>query len=188
MNIWMRLFCEFFKTGLFSVGGGLATLPFIQEMGIKTGWFTGKDIADMVAVSEATPGPLGVNMATYVGYKSAGLLGGLVATIGLVTPSIIVILMISKILSKFRELMIVQWVFYGLRPASVALIGAAGLHVAGIALLNLEVYRDSGEIGELLNWKCILLAAVIYAVYRKFKVHPVVYIGAAAVAGILFQL
>lgn len=151
--IILQLFWEFFKTGLFAVGGGLATLPFLYRMSEATGWFTAGDIADLIAVSESTPGPLGVNMATYVGFKSVGLFGGVISTLGLICPSIVVIIIISRILEKFKESPAVQKVFYGLRPASTALITAAGLGVAKIALLHMEAYEESGEIMRLFNWK-----------------------------------
>lgn len=188
MTVWIRLFLEFFKTGLFAVGGGLATLPFLYEMSDATGWFTAQDIADMIAISESTPGPLGVNMATYVGFKTVGLFGGVISTIGLVCPAIIVIILVSKILDKFKESALVQKVFYGLRPASTALIAAAGLGVAKISLLKLEVFEETGAILDLFNWKCILLAVVVYITLKKFNKHPIAYIAASAVIGIIFQL
>lgn len=113
--ILLLLMWEFFKTGLFAIGGGLATLPFLYEMSVKTGWFTATDIANMIAISESTPGPLGINMATYVGYNTAGVAGAILAPIGEVLPSIIIILIIAKVLEKFKENQIVQDVFYGLR-------------------------------------------------------------------------
>lgn len=186
--IWVQLFWEFFKTGLFAVGGGLATLPFLYDISAKTGWFTAGDIADLIAVSESTPGPLGINMATYVGFKTVGLLGGIITTLGLILPSIVIIILISKILDKFKESPLVQKVFYGLRPASTALIAAAGLGVAKIALLRLDLFRKTGSFLDLLNWKCLLLAVLIYIGLKKFKKHPVLYIAAAAAAGILFKL
>ena len=134
--IYLRLFWEFFKTGLFSVGGGLATLPFIYDMSDRTGWFTYQQIADMVAVSESTPGPIGVNTATYVGYITGGVPGALIATLGLVTPAVICILIIASCLKKFRENRFVDHAFYGLRPASTAMVAAAGLSVVAITLLN----------------------------------------------------
>ena len=131
--IYLRLFWEFFKTGLFSVGG-LATLPFIYDMSDRTGWFTYQQIADMVAVSESTPGPIGVNTATYVGYITGGVPGALVATLGLVTPAVICILIIASCLKKFRENRFVDHAFYGLRPASAALIAAAMRQTSTAAL------------------------------------------------------
>lgn len=186
--IVLQLFWEFFKTGLFAVGGGLATLPFLYDMSSATGWFTAQDIADLIAVSESTPGPLGVNMATYVGFKTLGLFGGVISTLGLICPSIIIIILISKILDKFKESALVQRVFYGLRPASTALITAAGLGVAKLSLLHLDLFEETHSLLDLFNWKAILLAAIIYAALKKFKKHPIIYIAAAAVAGILFQL
>ena len=124
--LYVRLFWEFFKTGLFAVGGGLATLPFLQDMAERTGWFTHAQLADMLAVSESTPGPIGVNMATYVGFTTGGVPGALVATLGLVTPSVIVILIVAAFLKAFRDSKWVSGAFYGLRPASTALVAAAG--------------------------------------------------------------
>ena len=120
--ILLRLFYEFFKTGLFSVGGGMATIPFLQHMGETTGWFTNQELTTMIAVSESTPGPMGVNMATYVGFTVAGVPGAVIATLGEVTPSIIVILIIAALLRNFRENRYVDRAFYGLRPASTGLI------------------------------------------------------------------
>ena len=115
--LYLHLFWEFFKTGLFAVGGGLATLPFLQNMSDRTGWFTHAQLADMLAVSESTPGPIGVNMATYVGFSTGGVGGALIATLGLITPSVIVILIVAAFLKAFRDSKWVSAAFYALRPA-----------------------------------------------------------------------
>lgn len=188
MGTAFRLYWEFFKTGLFSVGGGLATLPFLIEMSARTGWFTSADIADMVAISESTPGPLGINMGTYVGYKTIGLFGGVVATLGIITPAIVIIILISKVLQKFKNSPAVEKIFYGLRPASTGLITAAGLGVAKIALLNIPLFEETGSFLDLIRFRQILLAAVMFFLLRKYKKHPIVYIAAAAVIGIVFKL
>ena len=198
--ILLRLFWEFFKTGLFTVGGGMATLPFLYAMGAKTGWFTDAMLADMVAVSESTPGPIGMNMATYVGYTTAGIPGAIVASLGLVVPSLIIITIIASMLGRFRSNKTVDAVFYGLRPCSVALIAAAGLMGARIPFLNpgvLDALLSHGAAaagaapGLLLRWKEILLAGIILVLTRaktKAKdLHPVVFIMASAVVGILFS-
>ena len=125
MMILIRLFFEFFKAGLFAIGGGMATLPFLYNISDKTGWFTYGQLADMVAIYESTPGPMGVNMATYVGFTTAGPVGAVIATLGLITPSIIVILIIAGFLKAFKTNKYVQNAFYGLRPASTGLIAAA---------------------------------------------------------------
>lgn len=184
----LRLFWEFFKTGLFAVGGGLATLPFLYNISETTGWFTAEDIANMIAISESTPGPLGVNMATYVGFHTVGLFGGIITTLGLMTAPIIVILIVSKIMAKFRNSQTVNRVFYGLRPASTALIASAGLGVAKITLLTLERYAASGALADILNIPCILLFAGIFFARKKINLHPIAFIAIAAVAGILFKL
>ncbi len=186
--IYLQLFWEFCKVGLFSVGGGLATIPFLSDLGSRTGWFTAGDLADMIAVSESTPGPLGVNTATYVGFRCGGLLGGVVATLGLIFPSIVIILVISKFLQRFRTSRGVEGVFYGLRPASTGLIAAALAEVVSIALLTLP----AGE-GEKLTFHlpAIALCAVVF-ILMKFtpakKLHPIVFIALSAVAGIVFQM
>lgn len=189
MGELLQLFYEFFKTGLFAVGGGLATLPFLYAIGAKTGWFTSIDVADMVAISESTPGPMGINMATYVGFTSFGVLGAIIGPLALVLPSLIVIVLVSRILDKFKESQVVKDVFYGLRPASTGLIIAAGIGVARIALLYEDVFAQTKDVLSLFNWKGILLAAGIYILTnnKKVKPHPILVIVIAAVVGIVFK-
>ena len=191
MSLYLRLFWEFFKTGLFAVGGGMATLPFMYDISDKTGWFTHSMLADMVAVSESTPGPIGVNMATYVGFVTGGVPGAVIATVGLVTPSVIVILLIARVLKVFRENQYVDAGFYGLRPCSVGLIAAAGVLVVKLALFNTELYASTGAIADLFNVKALILAAVLLAATRYIKklkgLHPIVFILASAVMGIVFS-
>ena len=190
--IYLRLFWEFFKVGLFSIGGGLATLPFLYSLGAKTGWFGTADVANMLAVSESTPGPIGVNMATYVGFDCAGVLGGVVATLGLVTPSVIVIVLIAMALQAFRTNKYVDAAFYTLHPASTGLIAAAGWSVFALVLLNLDAVRTSYRIADLLQWKNLILFAVIWVLTNLVKpvkkLHPVVFLALAAVVGIVFRL
>ena len=191
MSLYLRLFWEFFKTGLFAVGGGMATLPFMYDISDKTGWFTHSMLADMVAVSESTPGPIGVNMATYVGFVTGGVPGAVIATVGLVTPSVIVILLIARVLKAFRENQYVDAGFYGLRPCSVGLIAAAGVLVIKLALFNTELYASTGALLDLFNFKALILAAVLLIATRYIKklkgLHPIVFILASAVIGIVFS-
>ena len=190
MMIYLQLFYEFFKAGLFAIGGGMATIPFLYDMSDKMGWFTYADLANMVAISESTPGPIGINMATYVGYTLRGVPGAVTATVGLITPSIIIILIIAKFLQAFKDSPLVDAAFYGLRPASTGLIAAAGLSVLALVLVNPGVSEGAGIL-ELINIKSILLIAVLYyftAVCKKTKgLHPVCFIAASAVVGIVFQ-
>ena len=185
----LLLFWEFFKTGLFSIGGGLATLPFLYDMGERTGWFSAQEVADMLAISESTPGPIGVNMAVYAGFTTGGFWGSVCALVGLVTPSILVILIVAALLKSFRDNRWVQGAFYGLRPASTGLIAAAGLSVAVGALLNLERWSGLARFWEILDVRAILLAAATLAVSRLWKkLHPAFLILFCAVAGAVLRL
>ena len=184
--IYLRLFWEFLKIGLFAVGGGMATLPFLKELGARTGWFTQDLITDMIAISESTPGPIGINMATYVGCNIAGLFGGLIATLGELLPSVMIVILISKSLERFRSAKAVGDAFYGLRPAVTGLIAAAGIGVMQVAMVQLDLYRQTGSLLNLLDWKKFALFAVMFAAIRKLKWHPVVYIAISAVVGLVF--
>ena len=174
----IELFFSFFKIGLFAVGGGLATLPFLYELAEKTDWISIADISNMVAVSESTPGPLGVNMATYVGFFNSGLLGSVIATIGLITPSLIISIIIAGTLAKFRNSKTVKDVFYGFRAASCALITVAGIGVAKLAFFGEKVT---------FFWQGAVLAVLLYIGIKKLKWHPVAFIAISAFIGIIFK-
>lgn len=182
--LYIRLFWEFFQTGLFAVGGGMATLPFLYDISDRTGWFTHQDLADMIAVSESTPGPIGVNMATYAGYITSGIPGAVTATIGLITPSVIVILLVAAFLSKFHENKYVNGAFYGLRPASSAMITAAGLILARVVFF-------AGSFSNSINVKAVILAVILlaftHAITFTKKLHPVIWIAFSAIVGIIFE-
>jgi len=189
---YLLLFYEFCKTGLFAVGGGMATLPFLYDMSVRhPDWFTSAQITDMIAVSESTPGLIGVNMATFAGYHVGGVFGGIVATLGLIFPEIIVILLISRVLARFRSNEVVSAVFYGLRPCSVGLIAAAGMLVLKNALLDLDAFRASGALLDLISLKAISLAVLLLVLTRWVKptkkLHPVFFILFSAVIGIVFH-
>lgn len=184
--ILLRLFWEFFKTGLFAVGGGMATIPFLYDMSSKTCWFTAGELADMIAISESTPGPIGVNMSSFVGYQLSGIPGAVIATIGFITPSIIIIILVSCFLSRFRDNRFVESAFYGLRPASAGLITSAALSVVTVALLY-----DGWSFGTLLpsiRWSAVILAAFLLLVTNlkaTKKWHPIIFLGFSAVVGIV---
>ncbi len=200
MGTLLTLYWEFFKTGLFAVGGGMATLPFLQDIGQRTGWYTYGDLMNMLAVSESTPGPIGINMATYVGFTVAGIPGAVIATLGEVTPSIIVILIVAAILKSFRDNKYVDRAFYGLRPASTGLIGAACVAVILEVLTNIQSLAPAeGSLlkgfalgdGSFFRWQALLLAAALLVLTNWVKptknLHPIVFIGLSAVAGVVFQ-
>ena len=185
--IYLQLFWEFLKIGLFAVGGGMATLPFLQDLAEKTGWYSQSLITDMIAISESTPGPIGINMATYVGCNVAGFLGGVVATMGEILPAIVIVVTVSRYLAKFRGSKLVDAAFYGLRPAVTGLIAAAGISVVQVAMFHFDLYRQTGVLMDAFDLKKIVFFVVAFAAIKKFKLHPVVYIACAAVVGILLS-
>lgn len=182
--LYLTMMYEFLKVGLFSVGGGLATLPFLFDISERYPWFTAQQLTNMIAVSESTPGPIGVNMATYVGFTTAGILGGIVTTLSLVTPSIIVILIVARVLEKFKDNILVKDIFYGLRAAVAGLIAVS---VVNVLVQNLAVPNGESIIA-MLDWrKIVLFGMLVFGVF-KFKKHPLWYIGIGAVSGILLGI
>ncbi len=183
MMTYIYLIIEFFKIGLFSVGGGLATLPWLFDLAEKDyGWFTSSQLADMIAISESTPGPMGVNMATYAGYNAGGIFGGIISTLSLALPGIVIIIIIYGFLEKFSDNKYVKGVFYALHPAVGALI----------TLACIQVYKSSFLASEGFGIKPLHFAvfAVIFAVKLIFgkKIHPIAVIAAGAVIGAVISL
>ena len=182
--LYLRLFLEYFYAGLFSVGGGLATIPFLQDMGARTGWFTSQELANMIAVSEATPGPMGVNMATYVGYHMGGVAGAAVATLALIMPAVIISLLICKAIATWRNNQYVEMVFTGLRPAVAGLLAAISITLISLALFGTEHFTP----GLPLNLKALIFLLVVTPAVFYFNKHPIIFIALGAVVGIIFQL
>lgn len=192
MSIYLQLFTEFFKTGLFAVGGGMATIPFLYDISDKTGWFTYSQLTDMIAISESTPGPIGINMATYVGFTSGGILGAVIATLGLIAPSIIIILIIAGFLKAFKDNRYVQSAFYGLRPASTGLIAASGLGVVSIVLFDRSKFAETGNLLDFVDIPSLVLMVILYYFTARCKktkrLHAAAFIAASAVIGVVFRL
>lgn len=190
--IFLYLFIEFFKTGLFSIGGGLATIPFLTAMGEKWGWFTNETLGNMIAVGESTPGPIGVNMATYVGYtvgmKDYGIwgafLGGFTATFALVLPSVIIILIVARILKAFKENKLVERCFYSIRPAVTGMIATAAVMMIKSGIFT----KDGNNILETIDIKALILFAVLLVCTNKIKLHPIFYIIIAGIIGAIFKM
>lgn len=182
--LYLTMFFEFFKVGLFSIGGGLATLPFLFELAEKYNWFTTEELTNMIAVSESSPGPIGVNMATYVGFQMGGIWGGIITTLALITPSIIVILIISRILEKFRDAKLVKDLFFGLRAA------VSGLLVVSVLNVFSQTFLITGAetVLAMVDFKKIILFIVLLFGVFKFKKHPLLYIGIGALCGAVFGL
>lgn len=196
MSIFIYLTAEFFKTGLFAIGGGLATLPFLYEIANKYDWLDASLMSDMIAVSESTPGPIGVNMATYAGFNAGssfgsfwyGIAGGVVATLSLVLPSVIVCIIVYKFLEKFKESTLVDNAFKGLRPAVCGLIAGAALTVFKSACLNVELFNNTGDFLKAFDIKAVILFVFFFILTRKTKFHPLFYIIPAAIIGIIFKM
>lgn len=195
MRLLLTLFFEFFKTGLFAVGGGLATIPFLYNMIDKYKWFSDEVLGDMIAISESTPGPIGVNMATYSGYHVfsseygafIGALGGVFTTFGLVLPSFIVILIVSRMYQKFKENRLVQSGFYGIRPVVVGMIGATAVDMFLSAVTNdISVLSLTNLFSEIKVGALILFAVLLFLT-NKYKKHPIIYIVFAGVMGGIFK-
>ena len=192
MTLLLQLFWEYFQIGLFAVGGGMATMPFLYKLADKYAWFTYEELTNMLAVSESTPGPIGVNMATYVGFKMSGIPGALMATAGLVLPSLLVILIVAMFLRQFRTNKYVNAAFYALRPASAALIAAAGIGVIRVCLIHTDLYAATGSLLDLIDLRSLALGIVLYVLTNYVKplkkLHPVAFIAFAALVGIVFRL
>ena len=192
--IFLHLFIEFFKTGLFAIGGGLATIPFLTAMGEKWNWFSQETLGNMIAVGESTPGPIGVNMATYVGYTTGmgeygiwgAIAGGAVATLALILPSVIIILCVAKILNAFKENKFVIRSFYAIRPAVTGMIATAA-----VTMIKSGVFTKGGNtIPGMIDIKsAVLFAILIIATNIKplKKLHPIFFILIAGVIGAIFK-
>lgn len=183
-NAFLLIF-EFFKTGLFAIGGGPATIPFLMDMAKKYPWFTMQELSDMIAVSESTPGPVGINMATYAGFKTLGLFGGLASTLALTIPSIIIILIIAKFLEGFQENKIVKAVFKGIKPAVTALIAVAVVNIFKVSLFDIS---DGGMTPRIASMIIALVIFVLLQVKQTKKMHPALWFLLAAIVGIVFSL
>ncbi len=188
----LHLIWEFFKTGLFAIGGGLATVPFIYDIAERYDWLDIAVIPDMIAVGESTPGPIGINIATYAGYNAAGVPGAIIATLALITPSIIVIMIVAKFLQKFAQNRFVTGSFYTLRPAVAALIASAAWQVFTASIINLGTFTAAPAFSSFLGMfdlpKLILALCVFLAGTFWKKIHPIVYIVLGAIVGIIFKM
>lgn len=185
MNVYFELFIEFFQIGLFAIGGGPATIPFLMELPSRHDWYTKADVASMLAVSESTPGPIGINMATYAGFHAAGLSGGIVATFSLVLPSLIVIILIAKLLSDFSENPYVTSAFGLIRPAVTGLIATA---VLGIFQTSLFTASDGTFVFPLFPVILVLIFFCCMQLKKFSRLHPAFWILCGAVIGIAFKM
>jgi chromate transporter len=178
------LFGQFFKIGLFSVGGGYATLPFLYELADNYPWLSREDVGNMLAVAQSLPGAIGANLSAYTGFRYAGIPGGFAAVLGLISPSIIIIIVIARLLDVFKQSKTVAALFAGFRPAGAGLLSAAAFAAVAVSLYvpGWQTWREA------LRWRELALFAVLFFLIFKFKKHPVIYIAAAGLAGIALGL
>lgn len=185
--IYLTLFLEFFKVGLFALGGGLAALPFLQDLIVKYGWMTAEELLNMIAISESTPGAIGINTATFIGFNTAGIPGGIIATAGLAAPSLIIIIIIAHYFQKFNQHPLVESAFSGIRPAVAGLIASAAYELARGGIFKINNLQLNNNLANFFDYKSLLLLLIIFIAIRKTKKHPIIYITAAALIGVLFK-
>ncbi len=189
MNPLLYVFLAFVKIGLFAVGGGLATIPFLTElMRQRPQWFTAPTLPDIVAIAESTPGPIGINAATFVGYSAAGIPGAVIASLALALPSLVIVSLIARYLNKYRSSPLVENAFSGLRPAVAGLIAASALTLLQAAVLAGPL--SAGLFAALRPANLVLLAVLLFVLLweRTKRLHPILFILFGAAAGILFSL
>lgn len=182
----LSLFWVFFQVGLLSVGGGLVAIPIIQERVIPLGWVSEEMFYNMVAISESTPGPIGVNMATYVGFELAGIPGAIIATLGNVLPCFIITLLISRFFVRYNEKPIVQNAMYGVRAAVAGLIATAAFSVLSVTVITWDEFIETSSVLDMFDLSKLLIFAGILVLYRVFKKHPIWYVLLGAVCGMVF--
>jgi chromate transporter len=180
------LFCVFFYVGAFTIGGGLVAITLMQQEIVGRGLISPERFVNMIAISESTPGPIGVNMATYIGYELYGVAGGIITTFGTVLPSLIVIIAIAKFFGSFQEKRGVKAAFYGLRAGSTGLIAVAAVQVVVISMLTLSAFQKSGNFRDIADWRAVSLFALVFALKAKFDLHPIAFIALGAVFGVFF--
>jgi len=188
MNTLFQLIFEFIKTGLFAFGGGLATIPFLHEISENYGWFDLNTLSTMIAISQSTPGPIGINMATYCGYTTYGFFGGVAASLSLVLPSLIIVCLISSQLEKFKNSRLVQSIFTGLRPAVIGFIISAVVGIYVSVLFKVELYNNTNNILNLFNYKSIIIMIVLLVINRYHKLNPIITIIGCGALGVLLGL
>ena len=179
-----RMVWEFMKIGLYAVGGGPATHPYLMDLTKRFDWYTMEDLTNMIAISESTPGPLGLNMATYAGFHALGVFGGIIATLGLVIPSVIIIVLVAQFLENFNENKYVQGAFAGIRPAVTALIAAAVYNVCKVSLFT---QTETGYEPAIKTFILCLIVFGLLQVKKLQKYHPALWLLFAVVIGIVFR-
>ena len=188
MNSVLLLVFEYFKIGCFAVGGGYTTIPFLYYLTEKYNWFDISEITQMIAVSNLTPGPIGINMATFVGLKVDGVLGASLATLAFLFPSFIIVVLLSKFLRKNSNSECVKNIMYGLRPAAIALIAVAVWKILNSTVLHLPLFFKTHNFADLISLKSVILLAVFGVIGLKLRKKPMLLIAVAVVLGLFVRV
>lgn len=183
MNLMVILLLEFFKVGMFAIGGGLATLPFLYQVGAVYKWFSPKDLTQMFAIANIMPGPPGINLTTQIGFKVANFWGALIAVIGILIPSVIFVFIISKLLKEFEDNKFVKSIFYILKPVSCGMITGIGFK-----LLKSIVFTSGNIALASIDWLALILLFILIILSLKKEHSPLFYLGFSAVAGIFIHM
>lgn len=184
--IYLKLLFSFFQIGLFSIGGGYAALPLIEEQVVEiNGWLTAKEFADLITISQMTPGPIAINAASFVGNQIAGPLGAVISTLGCVLPSYIIVMILAYFYFKYKNIRIIQGVLGGLRPAVVALIASAGFSILVTALWGEA--GISSRLSDIDPVAVVLFAAGLF-VLRKYKVNQILVMLGTGIVGMAVYL
>ena len=188
MNSILVLAFEYFKIGAVAIGGGYTVIPFLYYLVEKYNWFNVSEITQMIAISNLTPGPIGINMATFVGIKVGGTFGAAFTTVAFMVPSFIIITILSKFLKKNKENPLINNILYGLRPAAVALIGVAGLKIMNETCFHLEKFKQTFNFWDLISFKSFVLLAVFTALGLKMRKNPIILIVISIFVGLVVKL
>jgi len=183
MIIFFHLFLEFFKIGLLAIGGGYAALPFLYRLSEQYHWFSAKELTDMIAISNVTPGPVGINIATYAGFKTAGVLGSIVATTAIILPAFVIILIIANFLDKYKQNAIIQSIFSGLKPAACALLAEICVKLFSETIINGEKIVTNN-----VDYKSLIIFVLLLLISIKTKKNPILLILYGAIAGIIINM
>ncbi len=171
--IYWLMFIEFFKIGALAFGGGMVTVPFLVDLSKTKHWFSLEQLADMIAVSESTPGPIGINMATFAGFITSGVMGSLIATFALVLPAFLVLLFFSKYIIKYKDTVAFNNFLSGVRPAALALILYAGIVIAKLSITD---------------WKTAFFSLIVFVLAYISKLSPIVFIVLGAICGVILEM
>ncbi|MDN5276427.1 MAG: chromate transporter [Clostridiales bacterium] len=189
-KLYLELLVTFFKIGLFTIGGGYAMIPLIQQEIVNHGWLTFKETIDVIAISEMTPGPFAINAATFVGVKTGSIPGATFATVGVVLPSFIIVTLVAKYSARFKDQPLLQYALYGLRPAVIGLIASAAFLIARTTFFmtpngSVCIFADIRNVLKMVNWRAVLIFVVAIIASLKYKIHPILLIVLSGVLGVI---